>query len=83
LVVPSPTATAYRARAQQAEKAIEGLEAERDRLDQLIYEWHAEHDKMKAKEAGADLKRSTMTAKEKSEYIRAHGKDNYLALRWD
>ena len=56
--------------AGQAERAIEDLEAERDRIDQRINEWYEERDRLRAKADGVDLKRSQMTALEKSKYIR-------------
>jgi uncharacterized coiled-coil DUF342 family protein len=73
--VPAPHLVAF-------DRSIDDIVAERDRIDQRINEWYEERDRLRAKANGVDLKRSQMTALEKSKYIRAHGGEAYLSLPW-
>jgi septal ring factor EnvC (AmiA/AmiB activator) len=82
------TLAEHRQRVQESAERLERLKAERDRLDDAIAsgeEWHERHREAAAR-AGfseAGLKRSTMTALQKSRIIGEHGSEAYFAIPWD
>jgi hypothetical protein len=75
-------------RVRESERALELLRAERDRIDYSIESCERLYGQRKeaAARAGiaeAGLKRSTMTALQKSQIIGEHGTEAYFAIPWD
>jgi hypothetical protein len=87
----TPTAAEYKVKLAQAEELVEKLRAEQMRIDDQVaaYERHLEEVRAAAAAAGvaamADggIRRSKLSALEKSRLIDQLGKDRYMTLPWD
>jgi hypothetical protein len=77
------TPAEHQRRMRESEQSLERLLAERDRLDQQIEATAQWRDQVRAAaEKDRGVRRSTMTAMEKSQYIREHGIGAYNQLPW-
>jgi hypothetical protein len=82
------SAREHQQRIKESDEALERLRAERDDLDYRIERWEVQRGKCReaaalAGVAEAGLKRSKMTAAEKSRIIGEHGSEAYFAIPWD
>jgi hypothetical protein len=80
----------YHRRGREVDDTLNNLRAERDRIDRVIEQWEQRREEVAhaaamagvAELAEQGVRRSLLTAKQKSEITREKGKDFYDALPW-